>query len=127
MIHISAVASRTQNWLASGSFDRTIKLWDLAEMHKTLIMMLLPPDAPGPKLSIYATATDPAGKAIASGGPERVIRTWDSRAGKQIGKPVGHTDNICAILISEDARYVGCLAYGFFFTRNALMRFIDSS
>ena len=84
-------------------------------MHKTLIMMLLPPDAPGPKLSIYATATDPAGKAIASGGPERVIRTWDSRTGKRIGKLVGH------------ARYVGCLAYGFFFTRNALIRFIDSS
>ena len=92
----------------------------------TPIMTLLPPDVPGPKSSIYAIATDPAGKVIASGGPERVIRTWDSRTGKRIGKLVGHTDNIRAILISEDARYVGCPPYGFF-ARNALTEFIDSS
>jgi WD repeat-containing protein 48 len=73
-------------------------------------MTLLPPDAPGPKSSIYAIATDPMGKVIASGGPERVIRTWDCRTGKRIGKLVGHTDNIRSILISEDARYVRLLA-----------------
>ena len=31
---------------------------------------------------------------------------WDPRSGKRIGKLVGHTDNIRAILVSEDARYV---------------------
>ena len=43
-----------------------------------------------------------------SGGPERVIRMWDPRAGKRIGKLVGHTDNIRAILLSEDSRCVRC-------------------
>lgn len=43
---------------------------------------------------------------IVSGGPERVIRMWDPRAGKRIGKLVGHTDNIRAILVSEDLRCV---------------------
>lgn len=100
------LSSRSHNWLASGSFDRTIKLWDLSEIRKSPLMTFLPPESPGPKSSVYAMATDAMGKVLASGGPERVIRTWDPRTGKRIGKLVGHTDNIRAILISEDARYV---------------------
>lgn len=69
-------------------------------------MTLVPPDAPGPKCSVYALATDPMGRLIASGGPERVVRTWDPRTGKRVGKLVGHTDNIRAILMSDDSRYV---------------------
>lgn len=51
-------------------------------------------------------AVDPFGHTIVSGGPERVVRIWDPRAGKRIGKLVGHTDNIRSILVSEDSRYV---------------------
>jgi len=71
-------------------------------------MTFSPPESSGPKASIYALAVDPQGHMIVSGGPERVIRMWDPRAGKRIGKLVGHTDNIRAILVSEDSRCVGC-------------------
>ena len=57
-------------------------------------MTLHPPDAAGPKASIYALTTDPYGSVIASGSPERVIRMWDPRSGKRIAKLVGHTDNV---------------------------------
>ena len=69
-------------------------------------MTLSPPDAAGPKASVYALAVDPLGHTIAAGGPERVVRLWDPRAGKRVGKLVGHTDNIRAMVVSEDARYV---------------------
>ncbi|KAG1750625.1 uncharacterized protein EDB91DRAFT_1108492 [Suillus paluster] len=99
---------REQNWIASGSFDRTIKLWDLTRASTTPepFLTLNPPDATAPKASVYAIASDPYGHAIASGSPERVIRMWDPRSGKRTGKLVGHTDNIRAILISDDSRYL---------------------
>ncbi|KAJ7612520.1 hypothetical protein DFH06DRAFT_151329 [Mycena polygramma] len=102
-------ACRTQNWIASGSFDRTIKLWDLSRSSANASpepLITLHPADHAAKSSVYALAADPFGHSVASGGPERVVRLWDPRTGKRTGKLVGHTDNIRAILLSEDSRYL---------------------
>ena len=101
-------------------------MWDLNHTTTDALVTLNPPDATAPKSSVYALATDPFGRTIASGSPERVIRLWDPRTGKRTGltiqlsyltltdprilaKLVGHTDNLRAILISEDSKYVSLL------------------
>lgn len=58
------------------------------------------------KCSIYALTTNASGTILASGSPEKVIRLWDPKSGKRIGKLTGHTDNIRALLISEDGKHV---------------------
>ena len=123
MLHITHwISSREKNWVASGSFDRTIKIWDLASNNRSPLTTLTLPDTSAPKSSIYALAVDPFGHLVTSGSPERVIR--HPRCGKRIGelseciffhsftyggwtgKLVGHTDNIRAMLISADSKYV---------------------
>ena len=58
------------------------------------------------KSSIYALAVNPPGTLMASGSPEKVVRLWDPKSGKRISKLTGHTDNIRALLISDDGQYV---------------------
>ena len=106
--------SRDQGWVASGSFARIIKHWDLSHASKAttpttetqLTVTFTPPETSGAKALRYALAVDPHGHTVVSGGPERVIHVWDPRAGKRIGKLAGHTNNIRAILVSEDSRCV---------------------
>lgn len=116
--------SRDRQWLASGSFDKTIKIWDPSRTASDALATLHPPEGSGPKGSVYALATDPYGSVIASGSPERVVRMWDPRSGKRVSKLVGHTDNIRAILISEDARYVSGLPI--LLVRNAEAKFAEA-
>lgn len=97
---------RNQKWVVSGSFDRTIKLWDLSNKRQEPTVTFAPPDAGNTKASIYALGTDASGSLVASGGPEKVVRLWDPRSGQRTGKLVGHTDNIRSIVISDDGRYV---------------------
>jgi len=88
--------SRERNWVASGSFDRTIKLWDISRPASTTsndaLVTLVPPEdatnaaaSSNPKGSIYALAADYFGRMVACGSPERVVRLWDPRSGKRIG------------------------------------------
>lgn len=63
------------------------------------------------KCSIYALAVNPTGTLLASGSPEKVVRLWDPRSGKRISKLTGHTDNIRALLISDDGQYVSIIYF----------------
>ncbi len=63
-----------------------------------------------------ARAPDPMATLVAAGTPEKVVRIWDPRAGggdaagvHSVSKLVGHTDNIRALCLSEDGRYVRVL------------------
>ena len=87
------------DWVASGGLDHKIKLWDLDGAGEKL-QINAGEDEKSAKGSVYALSV--RGSVMASGGPESIVRLWDSRSGKRITKFVGHTDNIRDILVNED-------------------------
>jgi WD repeat-containing protein 48 len=99
-----AVPSPTSDWVASGSLDRKICLWDLNGGGQKLCINVADDEAGSlcskEKGSVYALAAN--NTVICSGGPESTVRVWDSRTGKRITKLVGHTDNIRDVLVSQD-------------------------
>ena len=104
--YVKRVASpgHAENWVASGGLDRKISLWDLNGGGRRLEIHVGEDDNSSAKGSVYALAATPS--IIASGGPESVVRVWDSRTGKRITKFVGHTDNVRDILIAQDGETI---------------------
>lgn len=88
------------HWIASGGFDKRIFLWDLNTASKTLEI-----DTSGEKVrekgSVYALAV--GRNVVAHGGPESIVRLWDSRSGERVKNFVGHGDMIRSILINDAA------------------------
>ncbi|SMR58474.1 unnamed protein product [Zymoseptoria tritici ST99CH_1E4] len=99
-----AVPSTTCDWVASGGLDRKICVWDLNGAGQKLSIDVGEDEAGSmqskEKGSVYALAATTS--LLASGGPEKTVRVWDSRTGQRTTKLVGHTDNVRDILISED-------------------------
>jgi WD repeat-containing protein 48 len=94
-----ATPDRQANWVASGGLDHKICLWDLNGAGKTLEINVRQAEDVV-KGSVYALRA--RGSLLASGGPDSVVRLWDTKSGKGITKLVGHTDNVRDILISDD-------------------------
>ncbi|GAA5914203.1 hypothetical protein JCM8208_001517 [Rhodotorula glutinis] len=93
---------RDTNWVASAGFDRKIKLWDVGEGRASASLLELP----SPPGSVYSLGTTPSGSLIAAGTPERVVRVWDPRSRKQVSRLGGHSDNIRAVQLSDDGKWL---------------------
>lgn len=102
--------SRHAGWLASGGFDKRLKIWDI---HQTRPVPLLEYTLDH---SVYAVGTNTLGSIIACGSPERLIRVYDprtttsansaSQTNNMAARLVGHADNVRAILVSEDGKHL---------------------
>ncbi len=96
-----ATPSQTSSWIATGGLDQRIILWDLNGKGKKSEIDV-GRKGENTKGSVYSLAVgSPEGNIIASGGPESVVRLWDSRTMTPILKFIGHTDNIRSILVNQ--------------------------
>ncbi|MCT7977949.1 nSTAND1 domain-containing NTPase, partial [Laspinema olomoucense] len=83
--------------LASGSNDKTIKLWNVKtgeEIH-TLT---------GHQAGVWSIAFSPEGKALASGSNDKTIKLWNVETGEEIHTLTGHQDAVTSILFSPDGK-----------------------
>ncbi|MBN1342580.1 MAG: TIR domain-containing protein [Phycisphaerae bacterium] len=91
----SVAVSPDGTWAASGSHDKTVKIWDLeaGECRATL---------EGHAYRVQAVAITPDGKRILSGSVDRSVRVWDADSGQKLAKLDGHADKVWSVVALHD-------------------------
>jgi hypothetical protein len=86
--------------LVSGSFDSTVRVWDLATTGDPLVHTLT-----GHVGRIIAVAFNHAGTQIVSGGEDGTVRVWDVQTGVSLAELSGHTGPVnCVAFSPNDTR-----------------------
>src|ERR1035441_2559650 len=86
------------NWLASGSRDNTIRIWDAATGQELFILR-------GHVGGVLAVAVASDGSWLASGGADGTVRTWDAATGRERAILAGHTSEVTAVAVAPDGNW----------------------
>ncbi|RLG04612.1 MAG: hypothetical protein DRN68_09640, partial [Thaumarchaeota archaeon] len=100
----SVAFSPDERLLASGSSDKTIKLWNV-ETGKCIRTLT------GHADSVYSVAFSPDGRYLASGSWDKTIKLWDVGTGECIRTLEGHKGYVFSVTFSPDGRYLASGSY----------------
>ncbi len=89
--------------LASGSADKTIKLWEVAT--GSLVRTLY-----GHSYTVYSVAFSPDGRLLASA-PWQEIKLWEVATGSLVRTRTGHTSNVNSVAFSPDGRLLASASW----------------
>ncbi len=96
---VSVTVSPDSNLVATGSIDKTIKLWDLTSAREVRTFF-------GHQKSVRAIDFSKDGKLIASCGNDVMAKIWDVYTGKEIYSVKFKDDFLTDIAFSPDQQYV---------------------
>ncbi len=81
--------------LASGSRDKTVRLWEVASGRELHIL-------PSHTNWVYSVAFSPDGKTLASGSSDNTIKLWDVASGQELKTITGHDNSVLSVAFSPD-------------------------
>ncbi|KAF9073591.1 WD40-repeat-containing domain protein [Rhodocollybia butyracea] len=97
----SVVFSPDGNCIASGSADKTLRVWDA----RTGDLIVGPFNGHNDEVNCVAFSRD--GENIVSGSYDQTVRVWDARTGKTIGVPlIGHTGRVYSVCFSPKGKQI---------------------
>jgi WD40 repeat protein len=86
--------------LAVGDAGGTLRLFEKAETRAPVLKAALPAHQDGP---VWAAAFSPDGKALATGGRDKVLKIWDLTKPKPVAAALaGHEDGLRAVAFAPD-------------------------
>jgi len=85
--------------IASGSDDKTIKLWDI-ETGRQLRTLWGHVDA------VWSIAFSPDGKKIISGSSDKTVKVWDVQTGRELESLTGHSKLVKTVAFSPNGRLI---------------------
>ncbi|MGP1474593.1 MAG: WD40 repeat domain-containing protein [Treponema sp.] len=93
-------------YIASGSYDKTVKIWDAAT---GMFLRTLE----GHSGDIDSVCYSPDGKYLASGGGwnDKTVKIWNAASGECIRTFEGHTDNVISVSYSPANRYIASTSH----------------
>ena len=83
--------------LASGSYDKTIKLWDVDSRREIATLT-------GHSNYVYSVSFSPDGQVLASGSFDNTIKLWDMDSRREIATLTGHSDDVESVSFSPDGQ-----------------------
>lgn len=90
--------------LATGSGDKTVKLWDVASGRELRTLG-------GHSGVISCVAFSPDGRTLASGSIDKTVKVWDVATGRELRTLAGHTDRVASLAFSPDGSVLASASY----------------